>query len=249
MKTKLIAATAALAVSAGLALAAVPENFPSGLNTLPNTHWMRGRDKLTMPTPFRDFQWFDDFFVYTAGDWVVTEVSDATEATGDANGGTLVLTTLASENDMAALQSVGEIFTFAAGKEAYFEARFKIGDATQSDFVMGLQVRDTSPIASITDGVYFIKDDGDALLDFHSMASSVDTAASGIYTVVDDTYMKLSFFYDGATTITYAVDDVIKGSITATPTTTELTMSFAVLAGSGAADVLTVDYIDFWRQR
>lgn len=247
MKKHVLAATAALALSAGVVFAGV-QNFPDGFNNLPSTHWMRGRDKLTMPFGARDFNWFDDFFSYTAGDWVVTEISDSTQAMGDANGGVLVLTTLATENDAASLQSVGEIFTLAAGKEMYFESRFKIGDATQSDFVMGLQVRDTTPLA-VTDGVFFQKDDGDALLDFHSMATSVDTNATGVYTVVDDTYMKLSFFYDGATTITYAVDDVIKGSITATPTTTELTLSFAVHAGSAAADVLTVDYINIWRQR
>ncbi len=167
---------------------------------------------------------------------------------GDENGGTLVLTTLTAENDAASLQSVAEVFTFAAGKEAYFEARFKIGEATQSDFVMGLQVRDTTPLA-VSDGVFFQKDDGDALLDLHSCAASVCADATGIHTVVDATYMKLSFFYDGLTTITYAVDNVIKGTMTATPATTELTVSFAVHAGSGAADVLTVDYIDFWRQR
>lgn len=247
MKRKLLAATAALALSAGVVFAATA-NFPDGFNNLKSSHWMRGRDVLTMPFGARDFQWFDDFWKYTAGDWVVTEINDSTQAMGDANGGVLVLTTLATENDAASLQSVGEVFTVASGKKMYFESRFKIGEATQSDFVMGLQVRDTTPLA-VSDGVFFQKDDGDALLDFHSMASSVDTTTSGVYTVVDDTYMKLSFYYDGVSTFTYAVDDVIKGTLTATPSTTEMTVSFAVHAGSAAADVLTVDYINVWRER
>lgn len=242
-----MAALAALAMAAGTALAA-PQNFPNGMNNLPSSHWMRGRDVLTMPTPFRDFNWFEDFWKYTAGDWVVTEINDSTQAMGDANGGVLVLTTLTAENDAASLQSVGEIFTFASGKEMYFESRMKIGDATQSDFVMGLQIRDTTPLA-VSDGVFFQKDDGDALLDVHSCASSVCADATGVYTVVDDTYIKLSWYYDGGTTITYAVDDVIKGTMTTTPATTELTVSFAVHAGSAAADVLTVDYINVWRER
>ena len=247
MKTKLLAACAALALSAGVVFAATA-NFPDGFNNLSSSHWMRGRDVITMPFGARDFNWFDDFFEYTAGDWVVTEINDSTQAMGDANGGVLVLTTLTAENDAASLQSVGEIFTFASGKEVYFESRFKIGDATQSDFVMGLQVRATTPLA-VSDGVFFQKDDGDALLDVHSCASSTCSDATGVYTVVDDTYVKLSFYYDGGTTITYAVDDVIKGTMTATPATTELTVSFAVHAGSAAADVLTVDYINVWRER
>jgi|GEM_PF-640456 len=238
-----------LALAFAASVIAAPDPHPRGFNNLPDGHWVRGRgDAITMPYPARDFQWFDDFFKYTAGDWVVTEINDSTQAMGDANGGTLVLTTLTAENDAASLQSVGEIFTLASGKEAFFEARFKIGEATQSDFIMGLQVRDTTPLA-VADGVYFQKDDGDALLDIHSMATSVDTAALGIHTVVDDTYMKVSFYYDGGTSIVYAVDDVVKGTLTATPTTTELTISFAVHAGSAAADVLTVDYIHFWREK
>lgn len=247
MKKQLLAATAALALSAGVVFAGT-QNFPDGFNNLAATHWMRGRDKLTSPFGARDFTWFDDFWRYTAGDWVVTEISDSTQAMGDANGGTLVLTTLATENDAASLQSVGEVFTVASGKQMYFESRMKIGDATQSDFVMGLQVRDTTPLA-VSDGVYFQKDDGDALLDFHSMSGSVDTTTSGVYTVVDDTYLKVSWFYDGVSTFTYAVDDVIKGTLTATPSTTEMTVSFAVHAGSAAADVMTVDYISVWRER
>ncbi|MDP1702586.1 MAG: hypothetical protein Q8L53_16735 [Aestuariivirga sp.] len=242
-----LAAFAALAMAAGLAYAA-PANFSEGFNNLPAAHWMRGRDKLTTPFGARDFTWFDDFFKYTAGDWVVTEINDSTQAMGDANGGTLVLTTLTAEDDAAHLQSVGEIFTVLAGKQMYFESRFKIGDATQSDFVMGLHIRDTTPLATSA-GVYFQKDDGDALLDFHSMSASVDTATTGIHTVVDDTFLKVSWFYDGISTFTYAVDDVVLGSLTATPSTTEMTVSFGVQAGSAAADVMTIDYIYVWRER
>ena len=146
------------------------------------------------------------------------------------------------------MQWVGEIFTVLAGKKMYFESRFKIGDATQSDFVMGLQVRDTTPLA-VSAGVFFQKDDGDALLDFHSMSASVDTTTSGVYTVADDTYLKVAWYYDGVSTFTYAVDDVIKGSLTATPSTTEMTISFAVHAGSAAADVMSIDYVSVWREK
>jgi len=247
MKRKIIAGFAALALATGVAYATT-QNFPDGYNNLPNTHWMRGRDKLTMPVPHRDYQWFDDFFRYTAGDWVVTEVSDSTQAMGDGNGGELVLTTLTTEDDAAHLQSVGEIFTLASGKEAYFETRLHIGEITQSDFVVGLQVRDTTPLA-VADGVYFQKDDGDALLDFHSMSGSADTASTGIHTMVASTYVKLAFYYDGGTNFIVAVDDVHVATVTATPTAVEMTVSFGVQAGATGAEVLTMDYIHIWRER
>ena len=245
---RLAAALAALAVASGIAYAA-PQSFPDGLNNLPNSHWMRGRDRLPVPYPPVWSSWFDDFMSYTAGDWVVTEVSDSTQAMGDADDGVLVLTTLTTEDDAAHLQSVGEVYTFQSGKEVYFEARLKIGDATQSDFVIGLQVRDTTPLATMTDGMFFQKDDGDALLDFHSMASSADTASTGVHTVVDDTYMKLAFYYDGGTQVLVSVNDALVATVTATPSTTELTVSSAVQAGSAAADVLSVDYIWVAKER
>ena len=241
MKLRLVAALAALLALPGVAFAA-PEAFPNGFNNVPATHWMRGRDVLEIPYPTRWVSWFDEFTKYTAGDWVVTEISDSTQALADADDGILLLTTLTTEDDAAHLQSVGELFTFESGKKAYFEARLRIGDATQSDFVIGLQVRDTTPLA-VANGVVFQKDDGDARLDFHSMSGSVDTASTGVYTVVDNTYLTIAYYYDGGTNFQVAVNDTVVASVTATPPTTELTVSFGVQAGSAAADVLSLDYV------
>jgi hypothetical protein len=201
--------------------------------------------------------WFNDFCEFdeaTGVDWTITQVeagaSDSSEAVADADDCILTLTTDANEDDNTWTQSIGEVFTFTSGKEMYFETRLKVGDATQSDFVVGLHVRDTSPIASApADGLYFRKDDGDALLDISSRATSVGTEATGIYTVVDDTYITISWYYDGATSVVAAVDNVVVGTITATPTTTELAVSFGVQAGSAAADVLSIDYLYVWKER
>lgn len=237
---------------------AAPDPFPRGFNNLPDGHWVRGRgDAITMPYPARDNMYFNDFCHFeetSTDDWTITQVeagaSDSSEAVADADDCILTLTTDSNEDDNTWTQSTGEVFTFTSGKEAYFETRLKIGDATQSDFLVGLHVRDTSPIASApSDGVYFRKDDGDALLDISSRSSSVGTEATGVYTVVDDTYITISYYYDGATSIVAAVDNVVVGSITATPTTTELAISFGVQAGSAAADVLSVDYLMFWKER
>ena len=257
MKLKTLGAFAiAGCLLAGTALAAT-QNFPDGMNNLPSSHWMRGRDVLTAPFPSRQNVFFDDFCQFeetTGDDWTITQVeaggSDSTEAVADADDCILAQTTDSNEDDNSWVQTIGEIATFTSGKEAYFEVRFKIGDATQSDFLIGLHIRDTSPIASApTDGVYFRKDDGDALLDFTSRASSVSTESLGIHTIVDDTYVTVAFYYDGATTFTVAVNDTIVTTVTATPPTTELALSWGVQAGSAAADVLSTDYIYWWKER
>ena len=257
MKKYLISACAVLALSAGVVFAA-PDPFPRGLNNLPDGHWVRGRgDAITMPFPARDNMFFDDFCQFdeaTGVDWTITQVEagagDAAEIVADADDCILEQTTDANEDDNSWIQQIGEGFTFTSGKEAYFEMRLKIGDATQSDFLVGLHVRDTSPIASApADGVYFRKDDGDALLDFTSRSASVNTESLGIHTVVDDTYVKIAFYYDGGTSFAVAVNDAVVTTLTATPTTTELALSFGAQAGSAAADVLSTDYIFFWKER
>ena len=244
---RLAAALAALLVASGIAYAA-PQSFPGGVNNLPLTHWMQGRDALETPYPTRWSSWFDDFTKYTAGDWVITTTEagagDATEALADADDGILLITNDVADNDLDFLQTVGELFTFESGKKFYFEARFKVNEVIQHDFFIGLQIRDTTALA-VSDGVFFQSDDGDALLDFHSMSGSADSAATGVHTMVADTYVTVAFYYDGATSIQASVNNTVVATLTAvTPPTTELTVSFGTQAGEITnVKTMSVDYI------
>jgi hypothetical protein len=258
MKLLRLAALGCAAVFVAGAAMAAPATNPDGFNNLPNTHWLYGRNVLTVPAPFRDNQWFDDFVSYRAADWVITTTEagagSASEVITDADDGILLLTNDAADDDNDFLQgysdgtSVVEVFDPESGKEMYFEARFRVSDATQSDFVIGLQVTDTTPL-SVADGIYFQKDDGDALLDFHSMSGSVDTASTGIHTMVADTYVKVAFYYDGGSSIVVSVDDTVVSTITATPTGTELAISFGIQNGEAVAKTMSIDYIYVWKER
>jgi hypothetical protein len=252
----LLRLAAIAAVLMPVAAFAAPENFPDGMNNLPSTHWFAGKQALPGPFPPRWFEVFEEFSSgsagYTEADWVLTTTEagagSATEAVTDEDGGTLLITNDAADNDADFYQSKGEVFTFAAGKKLYCEFRFKVSDATQSDFIFGLQVRDTTPLA-VSDGVFFMKDDGDALLDFHSFSGSVDSAASGIATVTT-AYAKYAFYYDGATRIQAAVNDAIVAELTqVTPPTTELTVSFGVQNGEAVAKTMSVDYLYCAKER
>jgi len=115
---------------------------------------------LTVPDVTKFHTYFNDFDVYTAGDWVVTETqAGATQALTAGDGGLLLLTNSAADDDIIVLQKTPAAFTFTAGKKTFFSARLMVSDATQSDFVVGLQVVDTTPL-DVTDGVYFLKSDG-----------------------------------------------------------------------------------------
>lgn len=203
------------------------------------------------PTKFHTF--FDDFDTYTAADWTVTETGVATQALADGDGGWLLVTNAAADNDASFSQKVGESFLLEAGKKAFFKARFKVSDATQSDFVIGLQITDTTPLDA-TDGVYFQKDDGDALLDVYVRkdATTGSTSATGIATVVSDTFLTVGWYYNGVDEVAYYVNDVqlghLDGSSSFLPDT-ELTVSFGIQNGEAVAKTMTVDFIFAAKER
>ena len=127
-------------------------------------------EKLKQPDPIKYHVYHEDFDKYTASDWVITTTEagggDATEALGDGDGGLLVVTNDAADNDSDEFQWAGgsggviESFKYEAAKGLYFKTRFKVNDATQSDFAVGLIITDTTIIDGVTDGIYFRKADG-----------------------------------------------------------------------------------------
>lgn len=222
---------------------------------LPNGITNVGEDSLfadlAMPAATNFHTYFNDFDEYAAADWTVTETQvGATQALTDGDGGLLLLTNTAADNDIVALQKVGESFKFESRKRLFFEARFKVSDATDSDVVIGLQITDTSPLA-VTDGVYFIKPDDAATVNFMVTKNSTSTTASAIATLANDTFVRLGFYYDGASAIQYYVNGAIAGSSVTTNLVDdeELTVSFAIQNGAAAAKTMTVDYIYVAKER
>jgi hypothetical protein len=204
--------------------------------------------ELPCPDPTKLHLYFNDFDHYTAADWTVTLIgAGGTAALGDADGGVLVLTTDTLDDDQVTLQKLGESFLLESGKKAFFKARFKVADATQADFQIGLVVTDTTPLDA-TDGIYFQKDDGDALLDVYCRknATTGSTSATGVHTVVNDTYLTVGWMYDGVSELKYFVNDIHKGTLSAAAAylpDTELTVSMSYKNGEAGAIAMTVDYI------
>jgi hypothetical protein len=232
--------------------------FPNGITTVTKTNPL---GHYGLPDPMEWITWFDDFTDYDANQWIITTTeagtSSATEAIANAQGGILVVTNDVNDNDADFLQlastsgsAVIEPFKFVSGKKTFFKARFKVSDATQSDFVIGLQITDTTPL-DVTDGVFFQKDDGDANLDFHVEKNNTATSASAIATVADDTYLTVAFYYDGKSKVEYFVNDANLGSSVTTnlPDDEELTVSFGIQNGAAASKIMSVDYIFVSQER
>ena len=225
--------------------------FPNGVTNVADVDLFADMAQLDA-TKFHTF--FDDFDTYTAGDWTVTETdAGATQALTAGDGGLLLITNTAADNDLVALQKNPAAFSFTAGKKLFFRARFKVSDATQSDLVFGLQVVDTTPL-DVTDGVYFLKADGSAAVSVvcRKNASTGSTSASSIATLANDTFITLGFAYDGEGKVAYEVNGNVVGSLDASsaylPDTT-CTVSFALQNGEAVAKTMTVDYVFVAKER
>lgn len=225
-----------------------PTRFPNGVNDVSDD------------SPFADMgqsaqvnfhTYWEDFDHFRGAEWVVTETqAGATQAVTDGDGGWLLLTNTAADDDLVALQKIGESFRFQAGKQLWFESRFKVSDATQSDVLMGLQITDASPF-DVSDGVFFVKADGAATVNFLVEKNNTATTASAVATMANDTFIRLGFWYDGVSKMVYFVNGVILGALAVTnlPDDEDLTISFAVQNGEAAAKTMTIDYIFCAKER
>lgn len=227
-----------------------PVRFPFGVTNVGPTTALAS---FGMPDPASWHVYFDDFDTYTAADWTVTETGVATQALTDIDGGALLVTNAAADDDASFQQKVGESFLLASGKKALFKARFKVSDATQSDIVIGLQITDTTPL-DVTDGVYFLKPDGAATLNVicRKDATTGSTSDTAIATLSNDTFVTVAWAYDGKGTITHFINDVATGTLDASSTylpDTELTVSFGIQNGEAVAKTMTVDYIFAAKER
>lgn len=227
-----------------------PIRYPQGISTAVKTSSLFN---MPMQDPTKVHVYFDDFSTFTAGHWTSTVIGTGTTAlVADEPYGAVAATNSAADNDGVQHQLTTENFTLAAGKKAWFKARFKISDATQSDFIIGLAVLDTTLLGAIdgdgvTDGIFFSKEDGDTQLDFGVQKDTTtgQNRATNIATVTTS-YMTVGFEYDGAGNIKYFVDDVHKGTLAATSTylpDTPITVSWGLLNGEAVAKVMTVDYL------
>lgn len=204
--------------------------------------------------PTRYHQYFEDFDYYTAADWTVTEIgAGGTQALIDGDGGILRITTDALDDDAVAMQKVGESFLLEVGKKAFFKSRLRVAKPLESDFLIGLQVTDTTPFDA-TDGIYFQKDDGDANVDIICRQNATTGSITAVVTTVEaNTFLELAWFYDGVDRLYYGYNGVVVGYLTVTSATflpdTELTVSFSFRNGEAGATTMDVDYIFAAKER
>ena len=223
-------------------------NFPDGV-TNANIGSANGQMVFEDPTKFHTY--FNDFDQYVAADWAVTETqAGATQALTAGDGGWLLLTNSATDDDLNQVQKTPASFAIAAAKKAYFACRFKASDVTQNDLMVGLVIVDTDPFATPpTDGIYFQSLDGVATVDVfcRKNATTGSTTKAAIATLVNDTFIVLSWYYDGAGTLAFGVNGNTVGYLNNVgaflPDAGNLAPLLAIQAGEAGAETMTIDYV------
>lgn len=207
------------------------------------------------PNPLLYSSYLNDFMTYVAGDWVVTATGAATEALTAGDGGLLLVTNSAGNNDIVELQKTPAMFAFDVTKSAWFKARLKVNLASLCQMIVGLQVINTDPTAA-TDGIYFNKAQASPLVDFicrkNTTTGSETTLAVG--TMADDTYMTFGWYFDAeALRVDFFINDNAVGSMDASasflPDATNLSPVVFLKNGEAVAKTMTVDYLYLIRRR
>lgn len=225
-----------------------PVRYPNGVTNVSAISVFRD---LPEPSPVKVHEFFDDFNTYTASDWTVTETqAGATQATAAGDGGLLLLTNSAEDNDVNQLQAQ-ESFKFEVGKKLWFEARWKVSNATETDVYVGLIITDTDIVGGVSDGVYFRKaDDATALT--HVLELNATETSTAVSTIAADTFYTTAFYYNGKD----AVEVYLNGVRVATHTTLtnlctdeELGVTLSLTNGSAVAHTMTVDYVYAAKER
>lgn len=234
-----------------------PIRYPSGVSTADKYSSLYNYPH---PDPTKVYSYFNDFNAYAAADWTITRVGTTpTEALQNGSFGELLITNSSASGDSDQLQLKAQTVNILAGKKTWFKARFKTSDATQSNFLIGLSVLNTTLLSAAngtgtTDGIFFNKDAGDTQLDFQCQkdASTGQVRAANIATW-DTNYHTVGFEFDGVREVKYFFDGVVLGHLdlwtgpnkvlTDYIPDAGLTFSFALKNGDANARTMTVDYI------
>jgi hypothetical protein len=183
-------------------------------------------------------------------EWIITHTSAGAGCSlvqpADLKGGWLNISPAASDNDGINMQHANESFRVEANSWLYFGVRYKVSEATQDDFLLGLCEQDVSVLTNTSHGIYFKKIDGETKLycctvkdqtTAKTLIATTGVAADTVY--IDEFIVKstgdVEFWHNGSTV----------GKYTTPIPSTDLAVTFHFLTG---ANTSTEDlYIDWVR--
>lgn len=231
---------------------------PGGFSALPRTDPLADLD---VGNPRKWAIFFEDFLAYDIGQAAGNPYTfTATGGVDTIVGPTGVLNIIPTntDNNLGQLQLTEAPFQ-TNSKRMYFEARWKLklgssGTVAANELYVGLASEQTGTnfmnsggtAMEADDTIGFVKYDTVTTLEViqseNNTGSLVNsTTATGLHTVVDDTYMTTAFYFDGTNTRFY-VDSTLVATLTTNVATSILTPTMYIKLGEGVANELHVDY-------
>lgn len=248
---------------------ASPTRFPAGVSTQAIGSTL---GQFPLPDPTDISVDFEDFFQYVANDWTVTNTTSyQTIGLVTGNGGIISTTGGASSvtGNIGAIQANPLNFNIATNtivaaapptQQAWFYTAFKATTAINDQLLTGV----ASSIAALTptDGIYFNKAAASTAITFvvrkgsaSLAATAYSTGSTTVATLVNNTFIKLGWYYDGRGNIDVFVNDakvcsvdvgISTGNMVATfPNATNMGIGFGCKAAATApttADMI-VDFM------
>ena len=229
----------------------MPTHFTNGVSDVVTGNPLY---ELGVLDPTKYHTYWDDFDTTPiAAQWTLTATSAGSGTSAitvpDADGGLARITTAANENDGIYAEWISETFKLESGKKTWMKCRLSVGDAAQSDWLIGLHSTDTTP-HDATLRYIFESVDGSAAVYFNNDNNTTDSDSSTLHTMVDDTFVTLAAYYDGGTTIQLFVDDAPVSTMTGiTVPAAEMAVGFGYINGAAGAETADVDYILVVKER
>lgn len=230
---------------------ATPSRFPKGVGTVASENSL---GMFGMPDPTKYHVFFDDFNsppLATEYTLSATSVGVGTSAfsAADADGGVARITTAANEDDGIFAELIGEGFLIETGKKAWIKARFQVGDAIESDMIIGLHSTSATPQAA-TMRFLFETVDGAAAMYFNVDDNTTDADSDTVVTLEDDTYVTVGAYYDGKGNIDLYANDVKVTSMSDVGVPgAEMAVGFGYLNGAVGAETTDLDYVLVVKER
>lgn len=229
----------------------MPTHFLSGVSNVANGNPLFEYGALD-PTKYHVY-WDDFDTTPIAAQWTLTATSAGTGTSAitvpDADGGLARITTAANENDGIFAEWISETFKLEDGKETFLKTRISVGDAIQSDWIVGLHSTDTTP-QDATLRFLFESVDGSAAVYFNNDDNTTDTDSGTILTMEDDTFVTLAAYWDGVSKIkVYGNDNLIQTLTDMDVPGAEMAVGFGYINGAAGAETADVDYIFVAKER
>ena len=227
------------------------------------THFTNGVSDVIPGNPLYDFGrldptkyhiYWDDFDTTPiAAQWTLTATSAGAGTSAitvpDADGGLARITTAGNETDGIFAEWISETFLLESGRKTWMKTRFQVGDAAQSDFVVGLHSSDTTPLDA-TMRFAWITEDGSANLFFNSDNNTTDSDSDTVVVLADDTFVTVAVYWDGAGNIECYSNNVLITTMTGiTIPGAEMSVGFGYLNGAAGAETTDIDYIFVAKER